>query len=181
MLSLLAYLNALPGGESTVLSQSDVYFIMQCLGIGNLQVLSSSLGVQVLVVVSGSSPDVPHDHTRNDDEQCLVLGSSESVEDRVVQSTLQRLGSVWRHRVDGNILLGLGADVAPPAHVSLWRNSSHGCWMKILGVWFFLSKRYAKRARCNWLERVLAFTRGQDGGLRRAGGSWDPMSPKQPD
>lgn len=95
------------------------------LSVDNFQLLSTSLGVQVLVVVSGTSPDVPNNHTWNDDVQSLVLGSSENVEHRVVQVTLQWLGSERGNSVGVDVFLVWGTHVAPPSHVSLWSSASH--------------------------------------------------------
>lgn len=95
------------------------------LSVDNFQLLSTSLGVQVLIVVSGLGPNVPNNHTWNDDVQGLVLGSSENVEHGVVQVTLQWLGSIWGNSVDVHEFLGWGAHGTPRTHVSLWSWSSH--------------------------------------------------------
>lgn len=95
------------------------------LNVDSLQLLSTSLGVQVLVVLSGLGVDGVENGTRNDDKKSLVLNSSEGVEHRVVQSTLQRLGGEWGNSVHVDVLLLWGAHRAPPAHISLSVRSSH--------------------------------------------------------
>ena len=95
------------------------------LDVDSFQLFSSSLGVQILVVISGVGPDVPHNGERKNHVQSLVLGSSESVEHSVVGSTLERLGSPWRNGVDGDELLFWGTDVTPPSHISLWSSATH--------------------------------------------------------
>lgn len=96
-----------------------------CLNVDSLQLLSTSLGVQVLVVVSSRDPNVPDDNCRKNDEQSLVLGSSEHVEDGVVQVALQRSGGIRRNGVGGNVFLGWGTHVTPPSHVSSWTGACH--------------------------------------------------------
>lgn len=106
-----------------------------CLNVNSLQLLSTSLGVQVLVVVSSGNPHVPDDNSRNNNEQGLVLGSSEGVEEGVVQVTLQRLSGVRRNGVGGNVLLGWGTHVTPPSHVSF---SMWACHCERMCYWLML-------------------------------------------
>lgn len=95
------------------------------LNVDSLQLLSTSLGVQVLVVVSGRNPDVPDDNSWENDKQGLVLGSSEDVEHGVVQVALQRSGGIRRNGVGSNVFLGWGTHVTPPSHVSSWTGACH--------------------------------------------------------
>lgn len=98
---------------------------MRRLLVDNRQFLSASLGVQVLVVVSGLGPHVPDNDTRDDDVQGLVLGSSENIEHGVVQGTLQWLGSKWSDGVNVDVLLLGTSHGAPPADVCLSTCACH--------------------------------------------------------
>lgn len=98
---------------------------MVALDVDSLQLLSTSLGVQVLVVLSGLRVDSVDDGAWDEDKEDLVLESSEDIEDGVVQSTLQRSGGVRRNSVHVDVLLLGGADASPPAHVSLSVRSCH--------------------------------------------------------
>lgn len=105
--------------------------------VGNLQLLSTGLGVQVLVVVSGLGPHIPHDNGGDHDVEHLVFDSSKRVEHGVVGSAFQRLGGVRRHGVRGDVLLGGGTQGSPPAQVCLWCNSSHVCVVNECAIkWF---------------------------------------------
>lgn len=95
------------------------------LDVDSLQLLSTSLGVQIFVVLSGLRVDSVDDSAWNEDKEDLVLESSEDIEDGVVQSTLQRSGGVWGNSVHVDVLLFGGADASPPSHVSLSVRSSH--------------------------------------------------------
>lgn len=95
-----------------------------CLG-HTLQLLSTCLGVQVVVVLLGVLPPVPVQGTRNHNEQNLALESPETVEEGVVHGVRERLLSIRRHRVGGDALLLGGAEVAPPAHVCLCAWTAH--------------------------------------------------------
>lgn len=114
----------------------NIYFLhfftlVYSLCIGLLQILSTLLRVQVLVVVSGTSPHVPHNHSGNNDIKCLIFSSSEGVENSIISSSFHRSGGKWRDGVLRDILLLGSTHGSPPSHVRFWsRSSSHDdmCW-----------------------------------------------------
>ncbi|KAH3670529.1 hypothetical protein OGAPHI_001044 [Ogataea philodendri] len=95
----------------------NLIHIFTSLNIDNGQLLTTSLGVQVLVVVSGSGPDLPDNHSWNNNVQDLCFGSSENVEESTLKRTLQWRLSVWRNGVlsDSRVLNNIDNEELIPA------------------------------------------------------------------
>lgn len=81
----------------------------QRLGRHTLKLLTTSLGVQPVVVGLGLLPDIVVDGDGEDHVESLALNTAESVEDGVVESAGKRLLGVAGNRVTGNSLLSRGA------------------------------------------------------------------------
>ena len=95
------YINTLHINESI----NKIRVCEALLDVDAFQLFSTSLGVQVLVVVSGVGPDRPDNGEWNGDVQDLGLESSEGVEDGSVNGTVQWSLRIWRNGVDRNTLL----------------------------------------------------------------------------
>lgn len=111
---------------SSFLVSTPNFLLVYSLCIGLLQILSTFLCVQVLVVVSGTSPHVPHNHGGNDDIKGLIFRSSEGVENCIISSTFHRSGGKWGDGVLRDVLLLGSTHGSPPSHIRFWsRSSSH--------------------------------------------------------
>lgn len=93
------------------------------LDVDPFQFLSTSLGVQIFIVVSTVFPPHPVDASWDQNKQGLGLDSSGGVVKGVAKGAIQWLLCVRGHRIGSDTLLLGGTNVAPPPHISFstWR------------------------------------------------------------